>query len=178
MGYKLGADAYIPKPFETDFLQTILRNQLRNRELIKQQYRDTYIRVTDEVPSQMVNSDELFLLKFNKIILDNLVSGELNVKFLTEQMGMSRTPLYAKLKALTNLGVNDYINRLRVEKGAELLLNSSLSINEISEDIGFEYPRYFSTLFKQLKGVTPTQFRQQNTHKRHEKDESGVGKDN
>lgn len=178
MGYKLGADAYIPKPFETDFLQTILRNQLRNRELIKQQYRDTYIRVTGEVPSQMVNSDELFLLKFNKIILDNLVSGELNVKFLTEQMGMSRTPLYAKLKALTNLGVNDYINRLRVEKGAELLLNSSLSINEISENIGFEYPRYFSTLFKQLKGVTPTQFRQQNTHKRHEKDESGVGKDN
>lgn len=176
LGYKLGADAYIPKPFDIDFMQTILRNQLRNREQIKQQYRESYVRITEEVPAQIVNSDELFLLKFNKIILDNLLSGELNVKFLTEQMGMSRTPLYAKLKALTNLGVNDYINRLRIEKGVELLLNSSLSINEVSEKVGFEYSRYFSTLFKQVKGVTPTQFRQQNAHEQVEKDESGVGK--
>lgn len=162
VGYKLGADAYISKPFDIDFLQTILRNQLRNRELIKQQYRETYIRVIDEMPTQAVNnSDEQFLLKLNKVILDNLLSTELNVKFLTEQMGMSRTPLYTKLKALTDLGVNDYINRLRIEKGAELLLKSSLSVNEISDNIGFEYSRYFSTVFKQIKGVTPTQYRQQ-----------------
>ena len=175
-GYKLGADAYLPKPFDIDFLQTIIQNQLRNRELMKQQYRNTFIRTTDEtIP--VSNYDEQFLLKFNKLILENL-SRELNVKFLTEQMGMSRTPLYSKLKALTNLGVNDYINRLRLEKGTELLVNSSLSINEISEKIGFEYPRYFSTLFKQVKGVTPTQFRQQKNGNPIEKDDSGAEKDN
>lgn len=175
-GYKLGADAYLPKPFDLDLLQTIIQNQLRNRELMKQQYRNTFIRPTNETTSSVSNYDEQFLLKFNKLILENL-ARDLNVKFLTEQMGISRTPLYAKLKALTDLGVNDYINRIRLEKGVELLIHTSLSINEISEKIGFEYPRYFSTLFKQVKGVTPTQFRQQNIVTTSEKDDSGEEKD-
>ncbi|WP_455637878.1 helix-turn-helix domain-containing protein [Parabacteroides sp.] len=74
---------------------------------------------------------------------------------------MSRTPLYAKLKALTNMGVNDYINMIRIEKAAQLLTGSTMNITEISEAVGFEYPRHFSTLFKQIKGMPPSQFRQQ-----------------
>lgn len=163
-GFRLGAEAYVPKPFEFDFLLVVLQNQLRNREMIKQKYRETFIRITEnEVPLQIANSDEEFLLKFNKIVLENIAARELNVQYLTEQMGISRTPLYAKLKALTGMGVNDYINRLRIEKASELLLASSLTITEISEAVGFEYQRYFSTLFKQQKGMTPTQFRQQKT---------------
>lgn len=162
-GYKLGADAYLPKPFELDFLLVMLRNLLRNREMMKLKYRETYLRVTDDAPSKTIaNADEEFLLRFNKLVLDNLSSRELGVQFLVEQMGMSRSPLYAKLKALTNMGVNDYINRLRIEKASELLQHSSrLTIAEVSDEVGFEYQRYFSTLFKQVKGVTPTQFRQQ-----------------
>lgn len=162
-GYKLGADAYLPKPFELDFLLVLLRNLLRNREMLKLKYRETFLKVTDEASSKTIaNADEAFLLRFNKLVLDNLSSRELGVQFLVEQMGMSRSPLYAKLKALTQMGVNDYINRLRIEKASELLQHSpGLTIAEISEEVGFEYQRYFSTLFKQVKGMTPTQFRQQ-----------------
>ena len=99
------------------------------------------------------------MLKLNKLIYDNLSSRELDVKFLTTQMGMSRTPLYAKLKALTNMGVNDYINMIRIDKACQLLVGSSMNITEISETVGFEYPRHFSTLFKQLKGMPPSQYR-------------------
>ena len=74
-------------------------------------------------------------------------------------MGMSRTPLYAKLKALTNMGVNDYINMIRIEKASLLLLHSTMNITEISEAVGFEYPRHFSTMFKQIKGMPPSQYR-------------------
>ncbi|MEG1562381.1 MAG: response regulator, partial [Bacteroides sp.] len=161
-GYQQGADAYLSKPFDLAYLQVILRNQLRNRELMKNKYRALSLRLTpDPATLPLANSDEAFLLQLNKVILDHLSSKELNVKFLTEQMGMSRSPLYAKLKALTNLGVNDYLNQLRIEKACELLLHTSHTIAEISEEVGFEYQRYFSTLFKQQKGVTPTQYKLQ-----------------
>ena len=142
-------------------LLTALGSQLWNRELLKKQYREKFIRVAPAGSAGGMTPDELFLEKLNQLILDNLSSGELNVTFLTQEMGISRTPLYAKLKALTNLGVNDYINRMRIEKSVELLLHSSLPISEISERVGFEYHRYFSTLFKQVKGMSPRQFRQE-----------------
>ena len=157
----MGADAYVSKPFDMEVLQQMLRSQLWNRELLKKQYREKFIRVAPAQPAGGMTPDELFLEKLNQLILDNLSSGELNVTFLTQEMGISRTPLYAKLKALTNLGVNDYINRMRIEKSVELLLHSSLPISEISERVGFEYHRYFSTLFKQVKGMSPRQFRQE-----------------
>ena len=160
-GYRMGADAYVSKPFDMEVLQQMLRSQLWNRELLKKQYREKFIRVAPAGSAGGMTPDELFLEKLNQLILDNLSSGELNVTFLTQEMGISRTPLYAKLKGLTNLGVNDYINRMRIEKSVELLLHSSLPISEISERVGFEYHRYFSTLFKQVKGMSPRQFRQE-----------------
>lgn len=162
-GYKLGADAYIPKPFELDTLVVRLRNLLRNREMMKLKYRETILKLTKEenVTVQATsNTDDEFMLRFNKLVIEHLSSKELSVQFLTEQMGMSRSPLYAKLKALTNMGVNDYINNLRIEKASDLLIRfPNLTIADISDQVGFEYQRYFSTLFKQIKGMTPTQFR-------------------
>ena len=84
------------------------------------------------------------------------------IKFLTDKLAMSRASLYNKVKFLTGLGVNDYINRLRIEKSVFLLTNTNMNINEISYEVGFSYPRYFSTSFKQIKGMTPTRFKEEN----------------
>jgi AraC-like DNA-binding protein len=83
-------------------------------------------------------------------------------RFLTDKMAMSRASLYNKVKLLTGLGVNDYINKLRIEKSVYLLTNTNMNINEISYEVGFSYPRYFSTSFKQVKGMTPTRFKEEN----------------
>ncbi|WP_370861490.1 hybrid sensor histidine kinase/response regulator transcription factor [Parabacteroides faecis] len=159
MGYKLGADAYLAKPFDMELLLAVIVNQLKNREAIKQKYKESHLHLAEAIPAQTNNLDEEFMLKLNKLIHDNISSRELDVKFLTTQMGMSRTPLYAKLKALTNMGVNDYINMIRIEKASLLLLHSTMNITEISEAVGFEYPRHFSTMFKQIKGMPPSQYR-------------------
>ena len=159
IGYNLGADAYISKPFELDLLITVIRNQLKNREIIKQKYMDISY-VAELRPNQPNNIDEEFLLKLSKVINDNLNDSKLDIAFLTDQMAMSRTSLYNKIKALTGIGANDYINRIRIEKAVQLLTHSQLSITEISDEVGFAYQRYFSTTFKQIKGVTPTQFRE------------------
>ena len=104
--------------------------------------------------------DEEFLNKLNMLIHENMAGGELSIKFLTDKLAMSRASLYNKVKFLTGLGVNDYINRLRIEKSVFLLTNTNMNINEISYEVGFSYPRYFSTSFKQIKGMTPTRFKE------------------
>lgn len=106
--------------------------------------------------------DEEFLNKLNMLIHENMAGGELSIKFLSDKLAMSRASLYNKVKFLTGLGVNDYINRLRIEKSVFLLTNTNMNINEISYEVGFSYPRYFSTSFKQIKGMTPTRFKEEN----------------
>ena len=139
LGYKLGADAYLPKPFEMEMLLSVIQNQMRNREYIKSRYRGNQFILSPQEATQ----------------------PDLDVKFLTAQMAMSRTSLYNKVKELTGMGANDYINRRRIDKAIILLTQSDMSITEISEQVGFTYQRYFSTLFKEMKGMTPSQFRAQ-----------------
>lgn len=115
-----------------------------------------------QIQAKNSKEDEEFLNKLNMLIHENMAGGELSIKFLTDKLAMSRASLYNKVKFLTGLGVNDYINRLRIEKSVFLLTNTNMNINEISYEVGFSYPRYFSTSFKQIKGMTPTRFKEEN----------------
>lgn len=160
------------------FLQAILNDILKNKEekipveenipatelssnrLVKEKNEK---RIETE-QSQKKNSkeDEEFIAKLNILINENMAGEELSIKFLTDKMAMSRASLYNKVKLLTGLGVNGYINKLRIEKSVYLLTNTNMNINEISYEVGFSYPRYFSTSFKQVKGMTPTRFKEEN----------------
>lgn len=160
-GYKSGADSYIPKPFDLAFLKVVVGNILKNREKIHSQY----VTVTGS-PSllDLTNSkaDEDFMKKINAVIHENLSDEEFSVQQLADAMIVSRSSLYSKIKIITGMGVNDYINRLRIEQAMSLLVNTNLNINEISCEVGFTYPRYFSSTFKNMTGMTPKQFRNEN----------------
>ena len=160
-GYKSGADSYIPKPFDLAFLKVVVGNILKNREKIHSQY----VTVTGS-PSllDLTNSkaDEDFMKKINAVIHENLSDEGFSVQQLADAMIVSRSSLYSKIKIITGMGVNDYINRLRIEQAMSLLVNTNLNINEISCEVGFTYPRYFSSTFKNMTGMTPKQFRNEN----------------
>lgn len=159
------------------FLQAILNDILRNKE-DKLPTEESIPETTPVVqtlateideekepkqcPQTNNKEDEEFIDKLNLLINENMAGEELSIKFLTDKMAMSRASLYNKVKQLTGLGVNDYINRLRIEKSVYLLTNTNMNINEISYEVGFSYPRYFSTSFKQMKGMTPTRFKEEN----------------
>lgn len=163
-GYKSGADSYIPKPFDLAFLKVVVGNILKNREKIHSQY----VTVTG-APSllDLTNSkaDEDFMKKINAVIHENLSDEEFSVQQLADAMIVSRSSLYSKIKIITGMGVNDYINRLRIEQAMSLLVNTNLNINEISCEVGFTYPRYFSSTFKSMTGMTPKQFRNEKCNK-------------
>lgn len=158
-GYKNGADAYLTKPFEIEMLMEIVRNRLRNRESTKKRYLNAGIIPAAE-ESTFSQADETFLLKLNRIIQENLDNGDLDVAFLCKEIGMSRASLYNKLKALTGMGANDYINKFRMEKAITLIIGTEMSFTEIAEKVGFTTSRYFSTAFKQYTGETPTQYKE------------------
>ena len=166
-GYKNGADAYLTKPFEIEMLMEIVRNRLKNRESIKKRYLNAGLVPAPE-ESTFSLADETFLLKLNKIIQENLDNSNLDVTLICKEIGMSRASLYNKLKALTDMGANDYINKFRMEKAITLITHTDMSFTEITEKIGFTTSRYFSTAFKQYTGETPTQYKERQKRERKE----------
>lgn len=166
-GYKNGADGYITKPFEIDMLLALIRNRLKNREYSRKKYMNLGLIPTPE-ESTFSQTDEAFLLRLNKVIVENLDNPELNTPYLCQEIGMGKTSLYKKLKTLTNMGSNEYINKFRMEKAISLIVNSDTSITEIAEAVGFNNPRYFSTAFKLYTEETPTQYKQRVMQERKE----------
>lgn len=167
-GYKIGGDAYLTKPFSTEELMKVIRALLYNREQIQKHFQHIGI-LPHPVKDTFSQGDELFLSKLNKIVIDNIGNPSLDIPFLCKEIGMSRASLYNKLKAVTDMGANDYINKFRMEQAINLIKNTDLSITEISELVGFATSRYFSTSFKQYTGMTPTQYKNE-----HNKKENGM----
>ncbi|WP_455586763.1 hybrid sensor histidine kinase/response regulator transcription factor [Bacteroides sp.] len=157
-GYKIGADGYLTKPFEEEMLMELIRNRLQNRERTKARYLNAGLLPPPEEVT-FSQADESFLLKVNKLIAMHLENPELDVNFLSKEMCMSRATLYNKLKALTDMGGNDYINKLRLERVIQLMTTTKLNFTEIAEKTGFSSSHYFSIMFKKYTGETPTQYR-------------------
>ena len=161
-GYKNGADNYLTKPFEISTLYTAVYSLLQNRERMKSGY--TKVGVTPALtPQESTFSpvDEKFLQKLNEVVMENLSSPELGVPFLCAELGISRASLYNKLKALTGMGANNYIGRMRIEQAVTLLSTTDMNINEISDAVGFSTSRYFNKVFKEMMGCSPTQYKEQ-----------------
>lgn len=157
-GYKNGADGYLTKPFEIEMLMELIRNRLKNREYTKKRYLDAGLIPAPEETTFSL-ADETFLVKLNRIIQENLSDTKLDVSFICKEVGMSRASLYTKLKALTGIGLNEYINKIRMEKAILLITATDFTFTDISEKVGFTTISYFSTAFKQYTGETPTAYR-------------------
>lgn len=110
--------------------------------------------------SEMLSPRETDLLKkINRYIEENLSDPNLNVAAIANDAAMSRASLYSKVKAITGMGVAQYVEDLRIRRACHLLKETQLSIAEISEQVGFSTPNYFSMRFKQAVGISPLTFR-------------------
>lgn len=106
-------------------------------------------------------ADEIFLEKLQGIVAENVSDQEFDTRVLIESMGLSRTMLFNKVKELTGLNLQNYINKMRMEKAMELMKTTSIPLAEVAEKCGFATPRYFSTSFKNYTGKTPSQFKKE-----------------
>ena len=153
--YKIGAEAFLPKPFEIDTLLELVRNILARKAEIKKMY----LKADNE--GSYGSKEEGFILQLNRVIAEHMSDPELDQLVLCRELGMSRAALYNKMKAITGAGAKEYITKIRLEKAKALVETTGLSIVEISEMTGFTSQSYFSTAFKAYTGMTPSQYKKQ-----------------
>lgn len=159
-GYKNGADAYLTKPFEVNMLYAVICTQLVNRKRMRIRYAGASPLPPPE-ESTFSAADEEFMNQLNTLIANHLTNEQMGIPFICSHLGISRASLYNKLKALTDMGANDYITKIRMEKAIRLITHTELSINEIADETGFTTAKYFSTVFKQYTGYSPTRYREE-----------------
>jgi signal transduction histidine kinase/DNA-binding response OmpR family regulator len=156
-GTKTGADAYVTKPFNIEFLYEKIRNLLHNRQMLKDAYNSELININLSNHTNTLDQD--FIQKFVTYIEQNYHRQDFQVTDLCGEMNLSRSQLYRKVKALLGLSISDYIQNTRLKKAKALLQEEQLSISEIAYQVGYNSPDYFTTVFKSKYDMAPTQFR-------------------
>ena len=153
-GLDKGADDYLIKPFNKEELVLKIRNQILAQKRIQEKIRLELLSSSTVVNA--VSADEKFIAKVKQIIEGRMSDEKLGVESLADEVGLSRVQLYRKVHALTGISVNDFIRKLRLQKGAQLLYQNWGSIAEIAYEVGFSNPSYFSKCFKEQFGVNPS----------------------
>lgn len=157
-GYSMGADSYITKPFNGRLLRTRIKNLLESREKIKKIFSSssTYKKAIFE--NSLNELDNEFIQKTVKIIEDNLDSEQINIGYLADQMFMSHSTFYRKIKALTGMTAAEFIRKIKLQHAEQLLLSGKYTISEIGLKIGFNGSDSLRKAFKAEFGLSPSEY--------------------
>jgi ligand-binding sensor domain-containing protein/signal transduction histidine kinase/DNA-binding response OmpR family regulator len=152
-GLDAGADAYVEKPFSMKHLLAQISNIFTNRNKVKQAFINSPTQSIGSIA--LTKADEVFLEKVTQIIYKNLSDISFNVDVLSDELHISRSSLHRKIKGISELTPNDFIQLIRLKKAAELLQGGSYRISEICFLVGFGSSSYFSKRFKKQFGISP-----------------------
>ena len=153
-GLDAGADAYINKPFNIKIVRSQLKQLIENRQKLFTKYFSELS--TADLKANSTSIDKKFIAKVINYIYKNIDDPKLNVENLANELYLSRSQLYRKIKALTGQTANEFIRKIRLEKAKELLENGEESVSEIGYKVGFSTPSYFTRCFKSEFGKLPT----------------------
>ncbi|MEM6397610.1 MAG: ATP-binding protein [Bacteroidota bacterium] len=157
-GLKRGADIYMGKPFDEDELLLQVGNLLK----LKQQWQSRYESL-DHIPesdNEKVDQEDAFIEKVKHVIESNLQEDQFDIQSLCQEVGMSRSQLHLKLKALTGRSTSHFIRQVRINRAKNLLQTSPMSISEIAYTVGFSSRTYFSRVFSEELGMSPKDYRE------------------
>ena len=157
-GLQRGADDYINKPFNAKVLLARCNNLVRNRIILQKKFSQQKDFDAQSLASNPI--DQKFLDTVNSIIEKNLDNIDFDMNMMARELGLSRSSLYAKFKALTGMTPNDFVLNCKLKRAATMLTeNPDLQIADISDRLGFGSPRYFTRCFKAQFEITPAEYR-------------------
>ena len=173
-GLEYGADDYITKPFSATYLKARVKNLLAQRQKLQALYREdlmsagvvtvsveenTDANVEENKVPEMSSIDRRFMDKLVELREKNMDNGDLVVDDLVQELAVSRSVFFKKLKTLTGLAPIEFIKEMRINRAVQLIDTGEYSMTQISYMVGINDPRYFSKCFKQKMGMTPTEYR-------------------
>lgn len=167
-GMAYGADDYITKPFSVPYFQARISNLIQQRLQLQEIFRESLVPNTSTVansreyfpqPALITSQDEIFMSKVMKTIEDNMENFDFTVEELGQNMMMSRSVFFKKIKALTGLAPVEFIRDIKMKRAAQILASGQYMVKEVAYLIGISDTKYFAKCFKSKYGVTPMEFK-------------------
>lgn len=160
-GYKSGINDYISKPFTFEILETRIKNILGQQQKLEK----NILGKMDVSPHPVTisSADEQFMKLAMESVEKNLSNADYSVEDLSRDLFMSRVGTYKKLLALTRKTPIEFIRNMRLQRAAQLLSQSQLTVAEVAYEVGFNNPKNFSRYFKQEFDILPSQYQKNST---------------
>lgn len=157
-GLESGADDYLSKPFDIKELTLKVKNILESKARLKESLwsKDRFA-ITDV---SLTSIDDKMLQKAYQIVRQNIANESFNINQFSEDLGVSRSMLFVKIKAWANVTPKDFIQEIRLKQAARLLEIDKFTVSEISTKVGFKRQKYFSQCFQKKYNLTPLQYAQ------------------
>lgn len=170
-GYKCGADDYMTKPYNAKILLTRIIQLVKwaqtKKHLATTPDNNTIFNYPENEPEEKkkdvimeTKADKLFRESVQAIIAQNISMPGFTVDKIAEMMHMGRTTFYGKMKELTGISPNKYLQAERMRLAAQLLTDGRLNVNEVALKVGIQDPSYFYKCFKAKYGITPSKYAQ------------------
>ena len=155
-GMDAGADAYVEKPFSSDYLLSVIANLIKSRQMLSEAFSKNPLVLANTVATSSVDTD--FIVRLQEIIQANLSDPEFKINDIAEMVHMSRASFYRKIKGVLNMTPNDYLRLERLKTAARLLRDKRYHINEVCYMVGFSSTSYFAKCFQKQFGVLPKKY--------------------
>jgi DNA-binding response OmpR family regulator len=159
-----GADDYIIKPFDAEELRIRIRNLIEQRKKLVELYRNEFLQ--DPVNFEIPAPTDALLARIMDCIKTHLTESEFNVEQLGKELGLSHSQLYRKIVALTDHGPNEFMRNIRLKMAAGMFLEGQTDIKHVLYSVGFNSASYFTECFREVFGLSPTEYIKQNIKSR------------
>lgn len=168
-GLSYGADDYITKPFSIQYFQARISNLIEQRKKLQEIYYTNLISSNHAEyfpqPYIIVPHDEEMMVKVMKIIEENMSDRNFTIDHLVEEIKLSRSVFFKKVKTLTGLSPIDFIRSVKMKRASQLLLSGEFMVKEVANMVGIADTKYFAKCFKETYGVNPTEYKNQQMNK-------------
>ena len=151
-----GADDYIPPPLNLELLKARVENLLASRRNLRARFHQQSVMQPRDLA--LNQADAHFLQRTLAVIEQNLADFEFDVEALARGVAVSRRQLFRKLEAVVDLSPKALIRSLRLKRAGQLLLDSEMTVTEITFAVGFQDVKHFRTLFREQYGVLPSEY--------------------
>lgn len=158
--YNAGANAYISKPFELKVLEARIRNFLAEKKSKQEEFRSDVDINLETLGGSSIDNE--FMDKVISIIQNKMSEPNFDVIQLADDIAVSKSSLYRKIKAMTGLSPVELIRNIRLKHARQLLKNKSVTISEVAYSCGFSNPKYFATCFREEVGMSPKEYQKMN----------------
>lgn len=154
-GYEYGADDYIAKPFSVKSLITRVNTLINTRNKIRNSFKMQFIASPKDV---VTDTSDRMIGRLVQTVEENISNPDFGIQQLCDKSNYPYQQVYRKIKSYTGQTINEFIRNIRLQRAAQLLRDPNYRISEVIDMVGFNSHSYFTKCFKELFGVSPTDY--------------------